>query len=458
MEEHIYIRQIVAKEIEQGCYDAKIDGISLYSLERDDFRLAQLGRMGYCVMDNHQDLNKTAAISSAIKSCLQVAKLFIVRKKCSTIIFPFSRVDKINGIYVDKFTDPVIDISETLDEDCILLDHGRGGVHPRPRAHQDKIVYIDILHIIADLKGRLFYRSFVKKHKNEFNKQKETIIKAFGEEAYSSTIERKMVIAIYYVRLLKRLFKLLKPDRVMQPARVCAPLAAAHSLGIKTYEFQHGITYGESTLYSGYQDEMVVPDYFLAFGDNKPLDVYGVEEKRIVNVGWAFWQYLENNMVVNQYGKDDVLVISDPEITDVILRNVEKLSKEFPKSNFYVRPHPHEVLSQSQLDTIEKLSNVYLQDKSINIMEVMMGFENIVGENSTVLYEALSMNKKVGKLFFEGLHPLYLEESDRNSFWEIKDTESFAVYLKGDKNSKTVKSIYSSFNKALFEETVFGLA
>lgn len=451
-----FIKEICQKEIECRCYDAKIDGVAIYSLERDDFRLSILEKKGAVVMDNHKKVDRVAVAKSALQSIWQITKLLIFKRKYSTVFFPFARVDKINGLYIDKFTDPVIDIIDKFCDDYILLDHGRAGVHAKPRLHQEKLLYIDFLHIWAEIKGRLFYKKFVKENQEAFDQLRISLSEAFGEDVYNQQTEKKIAVAFYYLRLLVGLYKHIKPQRVIQPMRISAPLVAAHLLGIKCYEFQHGVTYAESSLYSGFQDEMVVPDYFLAFGENKPIDVYGIKEERIVNIGWALWQYLEKATSVKKYGKDDVLVVSDPEITDYVISAVTKLAAAFPNSHFYVRPHPHEELGKQHLEIMNSQPNVHLQDKSINIMEVMMGFENIVGENSTVLYEALSMNKKVGKLFFEGLHPKYLEEADRESFWEIRSVDDMNAFIIGDNANKKPKSVYSPFNKELFEKTVFG--
>ena len=455
MDEQQLLKDICKKEIEYNCYYPMIDGVALYSLERDDFRISLLDKMGVIVMDNHKKVDRVAVAKSALQSIWQLTKLLVSNRKYSTVLFPFARVDKINGIYIDKFTDPVIDICDKFGDDYILLDHGRAGVHAKPRMHQDKLVYIDFLHIWAEIKGKLFYKRFVKGNQKAFDQLRRSLFEAFGKDVYNQQTEKKIAVAFYYLRLLVGLYKHIQPQRVIQPMRITAPLVAAHLLGIKCYEFQHGVTYAESSLYSGYQDEMVVPDYFLAFGENKPIDVYGIQEERIVNIGWALWQYLEKATSIKKYGKDDVLVVSDPEITDYILSVVTKLAAAFPNSHFYVRPHPHEELSKRHLELMNSLPNIHLQDKSINIMEVMMGFENIVGENSTVLYEALSMNKKVGKLFFEGLHPKYLEEADRESFWEIRSVEDMNAFINGDNANKKSKSIYSPFNKELFEKTVF---
>ena len=290
---------------------------------------------------------------------------------------------------------------------------------------------------------------FKRKHKRCFALFEKSLTKAFGEGSVGNCLFKKLTVDYYYTQLLKYLFAHLSAKRVMQPMRNCSSFSAANLLDIKTYEFQHGVTYGETSLYSGYRDESVMPDFFLAFGDNKPIDVYGIEEERIVNIGWALWDYLKNVNASVKYKQFDVLFISEPEITNKIINIIQLLAEECPESNFYLRPHPHEIIGQKNLEIIERYPNVFLQDKSINIMEVMMGFECIVGENSTVLYEALSMNKKVGKLFMGDLHPVYLEESDKESFWEIRNTSDFKVFLQGNNSSKKHKSVYSQFNKEM---------
>ena len=119
-----------------------------------------------------------------------------------------------------------------------------------------------------------------------------------------------------------------------------------------------------------------------------------------------------------------------------------------------MRPHPHEIVTTEQLKMIESENNVKIQDKTINIAIVLQSFNHVLGENSTVLYEALAIHKKVGRLFYKRLNPKYLEESDRDCFWEIHNQDDFEQFLKDDVSSKKTKSIYSKFDKELFCKTI----
>ena len=72
------------------------------------------------------------------------------------------------------------------------------------------------------------------------------------------------------------------------------------------------------------------------------------------------------------------MVVSEPEITEKMISIVIHLSDDNPLVNFYFRPHPHEFLTTSQVKILKSRSNVHIQDKSINIIEVLHGFNLVV--------------------------------------------------------------------------------
>ena len=49
---------------------------------------------------------------------------------------------------------------------------------------------------------------------------------------------------------------------------------------------------------------------------------------------------------------------------------------------------------------------------------------------------------------------MYLEESDKDCFWEIHNQEEFELFLSEDITMKKSKTIYSKFNVELFCKTV----
>lgn len=377
-----------------------------------------------------------------------------MRKTFSHVFYAFPRVDKVNGFFLDKFTDPII--KECHVEDCVIFEIGRSGVHKKPRVNSSNIIFVDSIVVLSRLFSLVTYSLFKRKHHHEYEEFKFSVQKAFGKDFNCDELFKIFSICYYHFFLLSFILKKIKAKTIIGPARdyMALKFAAAHSLGMRAFELQHGIGFEKSLMYSGYEYELCMPDYFLAFGDNNPKDVYGINESKIINIGWAFQDYLDHIVIKENINENAVLVVSEPEITERILNATLSLANEYKNIVFYFRPHPHEELSPSQIESIIKTNNIMVQDRSKNILVVLHSFKHVIGENSTALYEALAAGKKVGRLFTEGLHPKYLEESDRKCFWEIRNTNDFKTFLSDDISSKDSKSIYSKFNKELFKKTI----
>ena len=440
------IREIAQKEEALHLYDFQADGLPLYSFIRRSVRKTIIENQGFYVMETTLKLNKRLVLKSLLASCVHLFKLKFFRQHYSTVFYSFPRVDKIQGIYLDKFTDPLIALGD-FGKDYIILDHGRAGVHPKPRLHNDKVVYIDFLHVIATTYSKLAYRHFAKKNKDVISQLFSILEESFGVTFNQKKLLQELLTRYALSFLIRRLFHQIQAKRFLGPTRLTAFFFAAHQEGVKCYELQHGITYDVTIPYTGYRDERFLPDYFLAFGENKPLDVYGIDEKRIVNIGWALQAYIARNATSKPVSENDILVISDPGKTDNILDAVVLLAKACPKCTFYIRTHPHEMLLESHLATIENFPNILVQDKTININEALQSFNHVIGENSSVMYEAIAVGKKVGRLDMCGLSPRFLEQKDEASFWFIHNPEDFQTFLQDDISSKTVRSIYSPFSK-----------
>ncbi len=451
------ILEISNKELSSGLYNIKIGGISLYSLIRRTTRERLLRDAGVTVMQARHGfcyISKASYLQSCVISIIHIIKYCFARKKYPTVFLSFPRLDSINGIYIDKFTDPLIESISR--DDCVILETSFAGIHRQPRIHSCYICYIDFINLLVRLLTFFLWTFFYFRDRQTIKRLADTLKKTFDTEFDRNTYCREIYGRLISVAFFKFFFKRTGTQRIVGPSRdyLINFLIVSKQLGIKCYELQHGVTYGETTMYTGCYDDMFVPDYFLAFGDNKPSNVYGIDENRIVNIGWAFQDYIANLPSAVNYGEDGILVVSDPEITEEILEVVLKLARDNRDKFFYVRPHPHEIVTTEQLKMIESENNVKIQDKTINIAIVLQSFNHVLGENSTVLYEALAIHKKVGRLFYKGLNPKYLEESDRDCFWEIHNQDDFEQFLKDDVSSKKTKSIYSKFDKELFCKTI----
>ena len=452
MGESEFIKRLVKEEANSGCYDIRVNGIRAYSLIRQEFRSRVIQKAGFETMKLRGHLRKFSVISillSSLKSFCQMAKLLIMGQKYPIVFLPFPRIEKINGIFVDKFTDPLIDMAE-IKVPYIFLETGRMGVHLKPREHEEQVINIDFVRFLAKLLSQVGYFWFKNRYRKELLLLINTLNMMSKDEVKQNYITKQLLSQYAEVNIYKFLFKRLRTTSVIAPTRPQEPFIAAHLVKASVFELQHGITYDETILYSGYRDPLLVPDYFLSFGNNIPSNVYGIDEKCIVNIGFALMDFINQKSLIDNTGKNSVLVVSDPEITNVITDVVVKLALDNPHITFAFRPHPHEIISEENKNKFTNLPNVYIQDNKINIIEALLAFNLIIGENSTVLYEALSMNKKVGKLFYRGLSPKYLIDEDKESFWEIRNQDDFNRFFKEEKSIKKSKSIYSPFNKDKF--------
>lgn len=458
------------REIICGCYETRIKNIVVFNYIKRYLRYSELNRLQKTSSNSKRQSKRKqfttnqvtnsfklffVYASSAIVSLCHILKLLFNRKQIDNLVFAFCRVDKLNGTFMDKFTDPLIDYSK-LGESYIIFDKGKQGKHNHPRKHSDRVYYTDGIQITAKIISIIGTSIFFKLYEENFNNLYLSITKAYPKTPFTKkTIIR--IVFFYYLQTLiyYKVLKFLGIRKLFAPSRAdfLPIIPSAKLLGIKVYELQHGISYGETITYSGFRDPMFTPDYFLAFGKLSPSNVYGINEDRIIEIGFAFYELFRNDHIVQKHhDANDILVVSDPHITSLLLSTCLYFAQQFTTVNFYFRPHPMETLRPEQMQIIDKTDNIFLDDNSQNILQTIMSFDSIIGESSTALYEALAMRKKVGLLFMPGLSPRYLEDSDKKCFWEICDFNSFRKFLEGKIEDKAIKSIYSNFNKTKFNQ------
>lgn len=448
----IVLSDLCKREELAGCYDCEVCGIHVYNLVRFIIRNYYLSGKGLDFVEDVPKPDYWIISKSFISSAFQLSKLLLLNKKYDVMFYPFFRLDNVDGLYMDKFTDPVID-SCGLKGSFIIFERGRGSIHPKPRMHKEKVVYTNVIDICSEIYARLMYKRYLKRHKREFDSLFKAIGDAYGTLNYSPRyIINRIIKCICFINLYEKLFGKLQIKKIFAPSRsnLISLTYAAKRNGITVYEFQHGITYGETALYSGYRDPDFTPDYFLAYGDTPPRDVYGIDEEKMINIGWAFQDYLKKLSSGQKKYEKGVLVISNPCTTDKVLKATFLLADAFKEIQFVVRPHPVEVITQDHIKAIAKHENVSLQDWHINVALAMQSFDCIIGESSTVLYEALNDGKKVARFCFEGFTPEYLTPEDEECFWKVNDMESFKAFMDGKVEDKKSMKIYSKFNKELF--------
>lgn len=450
------LEEICKTELENGLYECKIDGISVYNYLKRYYRRSRLNQANG--VDYDYGKNVKISFWEHVKmlfcynqyereSLKQIISVLFSSRQFNNFVFAFMRKELVNGVYVDKFTDPIIDNSN-IKNSYIIFERSFQGEHVAPRCHSDKIVFDDVLWKIAKIKAFFLGPIFKIRYKKVLNEIMRKIDVSFPDVYHTKSYTSYFIYFNYvYTKLYYRIFKKLNIKCLIAPSRAdfLQLVPAAKLNNIRVIELQHGITYGESMTYSGYRDILFTPDLFLSFGKLSTPNLYGIDEDKIIIIGWAF-SLLIDKQLDNTFGDNEVLVISEPQSSSRILTSIIELADKNPNVTFHFRPHPNEMLTQEQRDKIDGIHNIVIDKTQNSAMATIMKFQLVIGVNSTALYEALSIGKKVGNIYMNGLNPQFLKEEDRICFWAINDDKSFKSFLKEPKENKPSFSIYSKFN------------
>lgn len=451
------IEEVCSREIAVQCDRFVIDDIPIYYYVRRSLFEKYFEQNGFAFKYSSPQTSRTEKRRSYVISFFQILWLLLTKYNITTFVYSFYRTDKINGLYVDKFTDPLIDFSN-LGKSFIVFENGRQGHHNKPRIHSDKIINADSINKICSIYAKYGRDRYYLKNKEVFDSLFGAIDQLFPGLNYNTNsivniVLKKRAITNTY----RHIFKRLGIKAFIAPSRNDFQhiIPAAKQCSIPVYELQHGFVKGMSITYSGQRNPVFTPDFFLAYGNLSVTDNYGIDTNKIRVIGWAFDYYISG--MINEVDKKDsnsVLIVGDPMDVEKQINVCIKLAKEYPQIDFYYRGHPGCVVSSDSLIGLSGVKNIIIDDNSQNILVTLNHFSQVVGISSTVLCEASSKGKKVGMLYIDGLHPISLNGHENEYFWEIRDVESFGLFLHASSNEKKRMDIYSEFNRSLFEELV----
>lgn len=445
------LEEFIKKEDELGLNDVQYMKIPLWRLFRSEYRIKyvkdHLKEYTFQSAQRETVLWLWYSVKYFILSAFGITKLFICKKRYDNIVFSFPRLQKLNdNLYIDKFTDPVIDRTNIRKSVCVFQFINRkickGNRWEENRVmRMEFVVYFSVFlslflwPIIA-----FFTRKEIKKLYNRVN-----CIFCLGITEY---IKWYIKISFFMceVYLYRFIFKKTKCKKVYVVNRmVCLPqIVAAHQCGLLALEFQHGVTMGNTVLYSGHYDAVADPDYFLTFGEVWKGRQFTIPLDRIVNIGWAYKDVINKLPLKDAFHENTCLVISSPEISGKLVDTILLLAREYSSVVFHIRCHPQESLPAKALEEIEVTPNVQVADNKIDSFMALRTYSYVVGENSSVLFEALSMGKKVARLYFNGFNPIPTHIVN-DGFCYIRGIKDFQEFL-NSKNNHIQTGFYNDFN------------
>lgn len=443
------MQQIYKTEQRLGLYNETILGVPIWRVLRHYTRLHFLDSQVGLAFGSNSSRGEG-------KSKLQLLSGFwkYVGKKSLSVFFPFSRLSNIRGEYLDKFVDPVISQTEIEDENFLILDPPNY-VGDYNRVHKDHTVTNEGRTVLNQLFKYWFKLwtpiRYGNKIRNLYNRCKEEFCL---DEACLKFYKDKVstFLSSYYYYLFW--FRILKPKRVFVVFREAyfPQIAVCKRLGIPVAEFQHGITIGDSKSFTGEYDSRIDPDYFLVFGEFWRGPQYGMPLDKMFCTGWAYKDFLARKLgdkVEKKEGR--ILVISSPPITDSIIAALTELSESEGNYCFDLRLHPCEKFSAVQQEKLNQINNAQIVDNTIESAIALLSYKYVVGENSSVIYEALSVGCKVGMLNLGGLRPPVDRPGIKDNFFVINNCNDFEMFLQEETNPFTARAeFYSDFDSEAF--------
>ncbi len=147
-----------------------------------------------------------------------------------------------------------------------------------------------------------------------------------------------------------------------------------------------------------------------------------------------------------------VLVISSPAITLQIIKTTIELANARPDYQFTLRLHPQEDLSIEQSEKIKLIKNINVDDKKVDSLVSILLHQYCIGENSSVLYEALDYGKQVGKIMYNGLFSERQKDKDLGNIFYLRSQSSFYEFIhQKSVNVQRQFGVYDDFKSDVLE-------
>lgn len=388
-------------QIEKPFFDIKKNGIQLWPLVREQVILELSSEINNSSKANRSD--KEQPFKGKFKAlffvCINTLKYFFIsKKKVKFMILNHPRKRKINGKYVDIYTDPILD---EFEEDYICLESLFQLQHLKP-SYQKKILPADLFDFWTRLASLILYVFIIKKEDKVWVELECQIYNVFKHR-----IDIQKKVQIEYIRalvnkwLLKKLLYKLKPELILQVVgynRLNKHVnIVAKELEIPTLELQHGFISKDHQAYNfpdNVSNVQTFPDYFAVWSDffKSQINV-PIPNENLVTSGFKFFHGKIENLKRTEQ-QHNILVISQGTIGLKLVDLVLALKKMSSYKIIY-RLHPGEIPAAT--DLYPELYNN--QDKFLSIddsfeSDLYVRIKNadvVIGVYSTALLESLSI-------------------------------------------------------------------
>ena len=98
---------------------------------------------------------------------------------------------------------------------------------------------------------------------------------------------------------------------------------------------------------------------------------------------------------------------------------------------------------------VDGMINLHLDDNTIDSLFALCHYQYVIGENSSMVYEALSVGKMVGRICYNGIISTRFSDKEDDGFVYLYNDEDFKKLINSG-NYQTNNKAYSDFKPDIF--------
>ncbi len=409
---------ILRWEMDSGVYDALVDGLPIWRLIRNSFIVNHTVRLGFDEPHRRGAAGVSGAAALAFGSLASLWDLKSV-PAAEVAFWGFGRRQLTEAGYVDPFTDPVSDFFAQKGLSTLSFERPLEGWHLEPAVTSDLRKY-DAPKILSRVAGwvpskispkeKETIAALAKLLSDKFDRPSANAQTLLSRELRAFRSEKKSAL---------RLLAKVRPKAVFVVNRWInsGVLAACHDMDIPSYEFQHGVVGSIGFKYETPYCAGIDPSGFLTFGSEWLDKGWGLPKGRVLNAGAPnIWTQRAQRAAMPSGRK--ILLVSQPNLADQLNQAFVEICSNMPAQEFVLRVHPQDRRDLNKRYSCLALPNVSAGSAGLALYDQFADCQAVVGQDSTVLFEASFFNLKVGLLSLPGALQNGLREriGDHNFF------------------------------------------
>ena len=309
------------------------------------------------------------------------------------------------------------------------------------------------------LPQNIYYRFFYKQEFFDFNDVTKIIEQKYGitsiNNEFLNRILNKYYSDLFFFKKINKNFNV-KQIYVVQNGIQKGIFRAAKELGIKTFEYQHGIVTENHIAYNYpkidfLEEQVSLPNIIFSYAPIWFQNNF-LPNVNILSLGNSFlYKQLQQN--AKKTPIRGIVVISADDIGKRLLeflRN-EKLQKEIKNIPIYFKLHPNQFHQKHYYtEQLKNFDNIKVITDEFSVGELLENFNTLFTILSTAIYEALQSQRKVILLeddLYNGDQKSFLEYSN---FYIIKKVNDFISALNTEIVTDKNVTFFAPFDKEAF--------